>query len=52
MTAYKFEVVIDYFEDHDKPTENDLELGALYYGDKHQAYGLFVVPGTVEELGK
>ena len=51
MTAYKFEVVIRYMEDVGLPTEDDLDLGALYYGDKHaDNYSLNVIPGTIEEI--
>jgi hypothetical protein len=53
VTAYKFEVVIQYSEDVGLPTKDDLDLGALYYGDKHaDNYSLSVVPGTIEEIEK
>lgn len=50
MRQVKFEVIITYDEDRDQlPTEGDLDLGALHYGDKHQDYTLHAVPGTIKE---
>lgn len=51
-TSYKFEVVIIYAEDVDLPTEDELDMGALYYGDEHQGFVLKVVPGTIKEIKK
>ena len=52
-TSYRFEVVIDYVEEVGAPSKDDLDLGPLYYGDKHaDNYSLYVVPGTIEEVKK
>lgn len=48
--SFKFEVIIDFFEDHEMPDEDFIDLTALYYGDKHQSFGLTVVPGTITEV--
>lgn len=52
MSAYKFEVIIDFLEDHHEPDEEYLDLGPLYYGDKHQSFVLTAVPGTIQEVKK
>lgn len=50
MTRYRFECVLEMDDDWDELTEDDLDLGPLYYGDKHMQWGLTTVPGSIRKV--
>jgi hypothetical protein len=52
MASWIFTARIDYDDEvaPDELTEDHLDLGALYYGDKHQSFSLTTVPGSIRKL--